>query len=310
MNNKNKITSRFKLHESPTGKAVLVLAAIFVLTLASSPAFSGGDTVLNSRECKILLSAGMFAECQPAVRDFWALAEKAAGACGIETAAQQGDIEEQRRAVWFIDTRQFGLYKAGLVLRRREEGGRFNYTFKYRDLDMAAAAAKNVSPASEFKGKTAFEEDVVVKSDKFERIFSKSGKVDLKKDVPMTADAIVKIFPGMAAFMSKKRTELAVVNGVKIDELTFDYGTIFLTPAIKAKASFTVWYLAGEKAPVIAEFSYKYKYDGAGSESELAVAHHASDKFLAALRAEIIPWLAAGQTKTGFVYKFDSGNNE
>ncbi|HBC75728.1 MAG: hypothetical protein A2008_12995 [Candidatus Wallbacteria bacterium GWC2_49_35] len=310
MNNKNKITSRFKLHESHTGKVVLVFAAIFVLTLALSPAFAGGDTVLNSRECKVLLLAGRFTDCQPAARDFWALSEKAARACGIETAVQHGDIEEERCAVWFIDTEQFVLYKTGLVLRRRKEGGRFNYTFKYRDLDMAAAAAKNVSPASEFKGKTSFEEDVVVKPDKFERIFSKSGKADLKKDVPMTADSLVKIFPGMASFMSKKRTELAVVNGVKIDELTFDYGTIFLTPVIKAKASFTVWYLAGEKTPVIAEFSYKYKYDGAGSESELAMVHHASDKFLAALRAEIKPWLAAGQTKTGFVYKFTSGNNE
>ena len=285
--------------------AFAALASLFTAMPANAE-----DVKLSSRECKVLLSPEMFEDYETGAQNFWAIVEKVSKSRGLDTGLSKNNLEITKRELNYIDTPDFKLYKAGFIIRRRAEDDKFNYTFKYRHADPVISADAKVSPADGFKGKTSFEEDVVVKVGSLEHVFSKSGKADLKSELEMSAGGFAKLFPGLSQFNLKAQTALKPVNGIFISEITFDYGNIYFKPETKAKASFTVWYLKGNSKPLIAEFSYKYKIDGDAHSGDINLIHHASDRFLTALRANIKPWLAAGQTKTGLIYKFASGNNE
>jgi len=289
-------------------RAALVIASMASLFIAM-PA-GAEDVKLSSRECKVLLLPEMFDDYEAGAQNFWVIVEKVSKSRGLDADLSKNNLEETKREVNFIDTSDFTLYKSGYILRRRTKDVNFNYTFKYRNADPLAAVEAKVSPAEDIKGITAFEEDVVVKIANLEHLFSKSGKADLKSDPEMTAGGFIKIFPGLAQFNLKPQTALKPVNDIYISELTFDYGNIYFTPKNKAKAGFTVWYLKGSSKPLIAEFSYKYKIGENTPAEDINLIHHASDRFLTALRANIKPWLAAGQTKTGLIYKLASGDGE
>jgi hypothetical protein len=288
--------------------AALVIASLAALFIAM-PA-RAEDVKLSSRECKVLLLPEMFEDYEAGAQSFWAIVEKVSKSRGLEAGLSKNNLDITNREVIFIDTPDFILYKSGYILRRRAEDAIFNYTFKYRNADPLTSADAKVSPAEGIKGKTTFEEDVVVKTASLEHVFSKSGKADLKSETEMTAAGFIKVFPGLAQFNLKPQTALKAVNGIFISELTFDYGNIYFTPETKAKTGFTVWYLKGSSKPLIAEFSYKYKIGDNTPAGDINLIHHASDKFLTSLRANIKPWLADGQTKTGLIYKFNSGSNE
>lgn len=287
-----------------------VFALAFLVSLFTVMPAGAEDAKLSSCECKVLLLPEMFEDYEAGAQNFWAIVEKVSKSRGLETNLSKNSLEVTKRELNYIDTTDFKLYKAGFIIRRRAEDDKFNYTFKYRNADPLMSAEAKVSPADGFKGKTTFEEDVVVKASTLEHVFSKSGKADLKSELEMTAGAFVKLFPGLAQFDLKPQTSLKAVNGIIISEITFDYGSIYFRPETKAKAGFTVWYLKGSSKPLIAEFSYKYKIDGGAPDSDINLIHHASDRLLTALRANIKPWLAAGQTKTGLIYKFAAGSNE
>ncbi len=288
-----------------TGVSVIAfLTAISIGTPARAE-----QTIPSSCECKILLLPEHFEDYEAGARNFWAIIKKISRAKGLKTnLSKNEDVTE--RELNYIDTPDFMLYKTGYILRCRAEGKKFNYTFKYRNTDPLISAAAIVSPADEFKGKTSFEEDVVVKAESLEHIFSKSGKTDLKSEPAMTVKNFIKIFPGLAKFNFNAQATLKPVNDIIISEITFDYGDIYFEPKTKAKASFTIWYLKGNAKPLIAEFSYKYEIKNGTPDNDINFIHHASDRFLITLRSRIKTWLAAGQTKTGLIYKFDENFNK
>ncbi len=303
-----------KILKNPAESFIKITCATFALAalvslFTATPARSE-DVKLSSRECKVLLLPEMFEDYETGAQNFWAIVEKVSKSRGLDAGLSKNNLEVTKRELNYIDTPDFKLYKAGFIIRRRAEDDKFNYTFKYRHADQVISADAKVSPADGFKGKTSFEEDVVVKVGSLEHVFSKSGKADLKSELEMSAGGFIKLFPGLSQFNLKPQTALKPVNDIFISEITFDYGNIYFKPETKAKASFTVWYLKGNSKPLIAEFSYKYKIDDNTPTGDINLIHHASDKFLTALRANIKPWLAAGQTKTGLIYKFASGNNE
>lgn len=294
--------------------AVLLMASAFHIFMAPAAAGSkdkkvAGDLCVSSRECKMLLLAGKFSDQKAAMDNFWHIVEGAGSELGVKVKkSDTAGGENTLREVSFIDTKDFDLYKKGYMLRRRVENGETGLTLKFRNPDPAVSSNAAVEPGAGYDGKTSFEEDVVVKENALERVFSKSGKTSVGQDPAPSIGAWAAVYPGLAKLGLSEKTQLCAVNGVSIEESNFDYGTIYLTKNIKADASFAVWRLKGASDVFIAEFSYKYKFKNSPSEEELLLAHHASDKLLVAIRNGAKSWFAAGMTKTGLVYKFNANN--
>lgn len=294
---------------------VLIAASFFLVTLSnfSGESFAGSkaskEEKVLSRECKMLLLPEKFADMKAAIKDFWYIVEKAGSDQGIKIKKIDGsDREYTQREVTFLDTKKFDLYKNSYILRRRVEDGDIDMTLKFRNPDIAVSSKADVSPGPENHGKTAMDEDVVVKEKIFERIFSKSGKTTIKSDPEATVGAYAAVYPGISSLGIPEKTALYTVNGVKINETNVEYGKIHLTKNINATASFAIWQIEGNDEVFVAEFSYKYKYEDSPSEEELILAHHVSDKFLGKLREGAKSWIAIGLTKTGMVYKFNASN--
>jgi len=294
---------------------VLIVAPFFILTLSnfSGESFAASkalkeDKVL-SRECKMLLLPEKFADMKPALKDFWHIVEKVGSAQGLKIKKIDGsDREYTKREVSYLDTEKFDLYKNSYILRRRVEDGDIDITLKFRNPDVIVSSKADVCPRPKCSGKTVMEEDVVVKGEIFEHMFSKSGKTILSSDPEATIGSYSAVYPGIMRLGLPEKTQLRVVNGVKIKEIGVEYGNICLTKNITAKASFAIWYVEGEDAVFAAEFSYKYKYKDSPSKRELTLAHEVSDEFFRKLRDGAKLWIATGLTKTGMVYKFNASN--
>jgi hypothetical protein len=294
---------------------VLIAASFFLVTLSnfSGESFAGSkaskEEKVLSRECKMLLLPGKFEDKKSAMKQFWNIVDEIGTAQGLKVKKIDGsDREVTVREVSFFDTKKFDLYKNSYILRRRAENGDIGMTLKFRNPDITVSSNADVSPGPENPGKTAMDEDVVVKEKVFEHVFAKSGKTTIGSDPEATVGAYAAIYPGLLHLGIPEKTPLYVVNGIKIEETNVDYGSIRLTKNIKADASFAIWQIEGNDNVFVAEFSYKYEFKDSSSDEELLMAHHASDKFLGKLRDGVKSWLDVGRTKTGMVYKFNASN--
>ncbi len=294
---------------------VLIAASFFLVTLSNftGESFAGSkaskEEKVLSRECKMLLLPEKFEDQKAAMKQFWNIVDEIGTAQGLKIKKIDGsDRELSKREVTFLDTKKFDLYKNSYILRRRVENGEIDMTLKFRNPDITVSSKADVSPGPENPGKTAMDEDVVVKEKIFEHIFSKSGKTTIGSDPEAMLGSYAAIYPGILGLGIPEKTPLQIVNGVKINETNVEYGKIHLTKNIKASAAFAIWQIEGNDDVFVAEFSYKYKYEDSPSADELLMAHHASDKFLGKLRDGVKSWLAVGRTKTGMVYKFNASN--
>src|SRR5215469_17309451 len=109
------------------------------------------EDVVHYREYKILLQPDRFASRRDFL-EFWERASKTLKKLGIKADTDHHAFDSQVREVLFYDTPEFDLYNHHFILRKRtfyEQGWPrpdHELTFKFRDPDLARAAAVDMRP--------------------------------------------------------------------------------------------------------------------------------------------------------------------
>jgi hypothetical protein len=262
--------------------AVFLIAVLATQTnVQSQPA--NEQQLLDSREYKIMLNTSLFAFDKDAgiekvVDAIRAQLEKQDGTFMVNN----GDKGEQKKTVWFLDTKNHDLYKNNHFLLRVEldpkKNGEFEYdvTFKIRNADRVIAEADALSydlsepivnPDSKFK-QYKIEEDIV---QPFASTFSASSKIEYEQAPDLDAfEDILAIYPKLD-FGIPAGEILAKVNGLAATELSYDLGTLVFGNGKEAKAQLGLWYLSDDdRYPIIAEFDMDVKAEKKGAEFPLS----------------------------------------
>lgn len=295
----------------------------FVLLMLSA-ACAKSDLPLSARECKILLKADRFTDRNQGFQAFWNLVKQVAAGQNVGVKDVDGTCSmESGRIVRFYDTPDHRLYKLSLILRKRqdaeikrsgrfeEDGKKFELVLKYRHPDPVVAVAQDCRPGHGHDGTISFEEDVVAKVDAIDHLFSLSGEIPEARKVGPRLKDWCDFYPGLKKLGLDGDLEIRQVNGITIHEIKVEPGKLDFGQNIKAKASISLWYREGQAAPLIAEFSYKYKLvPGDSLNSNIYRSARLSDDFLVALRTKAREWIAVGQTKTGLIYNLSAPHQE
>ncbi len=206
---------------------------------------------LDSREFKLMLNVDRFTDRERGIHSFWTLIEFMVKRLGGDTEPLHKEMRSRR--VWFIDTPNFGLRKAGWVLRYRVEGGQRKVTLKFRNPDRYIVAERDLRAT--VKAEDKFEQDIVPR---FASKFSQSASIKKKINFEHMDD-LYKIFPNTGIDI-RKEAPLKVVNQFKASETILDIGKIVLPNFPKVKARFTFWNFAND-VPLLSEFSWGYQVE-------------------------------------------------
>jgi hypothetical protein len=251
-----------------------------------------------AREYKVVLDHQMFADHRTAVPAFWQELKRFARTLGVKA---KGRFEKpNRRTITFLDTADHSIYASGLVLRRRDDGERVEYTLKCRSPDRYFAAQADLSAAKGLKDDAKFEEDIAAP---FVIRFSQSNTVAVKGKRPQTLRDAAAIFPVLGRLRRDGRkcsgkTRLQPVNGLQAFERVFA-GPLLKFDDETAKAALILWSAAPKGRPLVAEFSFRYADKAEGFSRN--VAELAMEFFLATGRLD---WCRPqGRTKTQYVYR-------
>lgn len=281
------------------------------------------DPQLSARECKMLLRPDRFADRSLGTRELLKLVREACSAAGLVFLTANDTETESVRFVSFLDTPGFDLYRRGYVLRRRQDAlierhgkcrpatKKYELTFKFRHPDPTMAIEHVTAPHSGFQGKESFEENLLVKETAIDRVYDRSGKVELKNKLGQKISDFSPIFPGLGKVGLSGSTEIVQVNDLEIEEYQRDLGTIELGTRATGKAVVSVWYRRGDTKPLIAEFSFKTKLQSRDRLHSLI--HHTyrtSETLLRELQKVGKDWIAVGATKTGLVYQTSQPNQD
>jgi len=228
------------------------------------------------------------------------------------------------RNIAFCDTANFGLYKAGYIIRRRQDDeirpprdghkheGNTELTFKFRNPELQLEMLPIVKPAEGYPGDTKVEEDLVAGPDSIKRMYSISTKVKVPvKHLDGDVKAFARFFPGILKLGLDPAALVPIVNGVLIDECSYTAGKIVLSPTATAKAEFAVWTRHNDEKPLIIEFSYKYDVSTTDAQHSAVYRNGAvAGKLLKGIQEALRSSIAVGQTKTGLVYGSTSANHD
>ncbi|WP_205475361.1 hypothetical protein [Alloalcanivorax balearicus] len=260
-----------------------------------------------SREYKLILDASRF-QSQTESGDVLALMQVVKPA--IENAIERdvsGAISlDHDRQVRFYDTASTcRLRQLGYSFRERVENGESEVTLKFRSPDRYIADFEDLSSATN-GAESKLEADVGATSTvPFKVVYSHSTKAPNTRTLNRMDD-IHTHFPGFQSDYGLDDTlTLSLVGGLTIQERAYRNVDIDLGQH-DAEISITLWYQgtpSGSQSPVVAELSFKYQDPSADYTRK--VVNRARQAFDALRGLE--QWVEAdGQTKTGFVYQYDS----
>lgn len=208
---------------------------------------------LDSREYKIILKASNFTNEEKGRK-------KIIKALNNHFEKQNGkfkvdDKKAEKQKVWYLDTETHDLHaKYNFLLRIREEYDEndnikgYDITFKNRNSNKTEAASYDLSGFQSLKNK--FEEDILTP---FESKFSVSTKFKSKGYPDLNEyKNITDIFPNLNLNISEN-ARLIKVNGVMVNEISYDLGSIEYQDAMDGFMQLGIWY-DSDKSPIIAEF--------------------------------------------------------
>ncbi len=302
--------------------AVCLMALFLAAPVWAGPPKPQRDPVLSARECKMLLKPERFADRSAGVAEIQKLVRAACDRAGLMFTGTAGQ-EESIRLVSFLDTAAFSIYRQGYVLRFRQDAEpdrdgnvhrsskRYELTFKFRHPDPTVAIEHDTTAHSGFQSSESFEENLLVKEASIDRVYERSGKVEMKTKVGDKLSFYSTIFPGLARLGIPGSESIVRVHDIEVVEYQREIGVIELGMSARAKAVVSVWYRQGETKPLIAEFSFKTKLRSKDRlHSLINHTYRSSEALLRELQSAGKDWIAAGATKTGLIYQTNVPNHD
>jgi len=183
---------------------------------------------ITSREYKVMLAHGAFADRKSAVESFWSELRDFARSLRID--AHGKFTSPERREIVFLDTPDFTLRRNGVILRRRVEEakpGNVQYTLKCRSEDRYIAEGMDLRATRGLTNDEKFEEDIAAP---FLSRFAHSNTVTFAADDdpgrPNDLREAGKVFPVLAELerdgaRCPAGTPLEPVNNVKAYERVY-----------------------------------------------------------------------------------------
>jgi hypothetical protein len=217
------------------------------------------------------------------------------------------------REVLFVDTPDFRFYNNAFILRRRiayADGFPVTdpeFVFKFRHTDIQKAAEVDVRPQIDGDYQIKFKCQVLPLKDKlggFRMLYSHNvqfPRSHLSKTDVFTMDAITRVFPVLKSLRKNPEEKIKLVNDTIIEEVLQDIGKLNFGQGISAKANISIWRTRGEHRPLIAEFSYRFKFNTRDEMQQEAMKR--LEVFFIELQYAAKDWISLDATKTGIVYR-------
>ena len=272
---------------------------------------------LVSREYKAMLDHGGFVDRPAALRS---LREELSGlAKAIGRIVMKGHFDEElERTIVFLDTPETALRRDGLVLRRRMQGPKAEYTLKCRSEDRYFAAGADLSTVAGFKADEKLEEDI---APPFRCRFSHSNTVKPPKksrlrrgESPGTLGEAASFFPILGEVHDERGitpdTPLRVVNGITAHERVFTGTRLVFGGGERgrdegeASVALILWSDGNEGRPLVAEFSFRLEDEK--ERFSRGLSRSARSFFEGVQRLERAR--PEGRTKTEFIYRDADGD--
>jgi hypothetical protein len=213
----------------------------------------------------------------------------------------------------FLDTADFRLYNNSFILRRRivyQDGFPIEdpeIVFKFRNPDMAAAAAVDVRPKIAGPYRVKFKSEALPLKDQvggFRLLFSHNCIFPLSSvhEADRTnLQTIARVLPAVAGLIGTAEGKIELVNSTLVEEVIMDLGTMTFGKGVVSKANISLWRSLGDHNVMCGEFAYQTKFDR--REDVEDVVKQRVEEFFIKLQLLATGWLFLGTTKTGLVYR-------
>ena len=217
------------------------------------------------------------------------------------------------REVLFVDTKDFRFYKNNFILRRRipyQEGfpiGEPEIVFKFRHLDMQAAAETDVRPQILGDYRIKFKCEALPLKDRLggmRLLFSHNVQFPLSHwhdDNRLSIETLTRVFPVLANLREAPDEKVELVSNVIVEEVLQDIGSVDFGDGMAAKANVALWRARGDHRPLVGEFAFQFKFNRREDLREAAISK--AKAFFLSLQYAAEDWIALGATKTGVVYR-------
>ena len=270
--------------------------------------------VVHYREYKILLQPDRFTSKRDFL-EFWEDASKTIKKLGLKVDKDSHAFDSQVREVLFYDTPGFDLFNHHFILRKRtfyDQGwprAGHELTFKYRDPDLAAAAAVDVRPQLGGHEEIKFKEEVLLERDRLggmRKVYSHgcvlmSPKIELDRGI----EDIARAFPTLKRIDISPRTKLELVNNVAVEEVQNTMGMIHFHHHFKGKVTIAIWRSRALEKSLSGEFAFQCKFDHLQDVNQEAI--ELSEEFYKKVQLDCAEWIKLGTTKTAMVYGLGDG---
>ena len=217
------------------------------------------------------------------------------------------------REVLFVDTKDFRFYRNNFILRRRipyQDGfpiGEPEIVFKFRHLDMQAAAETDVRPQILGDYRIKFKCEALPLKDRLggmRLLFSHNVQFPLShahEDNRLSMETLTRVFPVLANLREAPDEKVELVSNVIVEEVLQDIGTVDFGDGMEAKANVALWRARGDHRPLVGEFAFQFKFNRREDLREAAISK--AKAFFLSLQYAAEDWIALGATKTGVVYR-------
>jgi len=217
------------------------------------------------------------------------------------------------REVLFVDTKDFRFYKNNFILRRRipyQEGfpiGEPEIVFKFRHLDMQAAAETDVRPQILGDYRIKFKCEALPLKDRLggmRLLFSHNVQFPLShmhEDNRLSMETLTRVFPVLADLKEAPDEKVELVSNVIVEEVLQDIGSVDFGDGMAAKANVALWRARGDHRPLVGGFAFQFKFNRREDLREGAI--RKAKAFFLSLQYAAEDWIALGATKTGVVYR-------
>jgi len=270
--------------------------------------------VVHYREYKILLQPDRFTSKRDFL-EFWEDASKTIKKLWLKVDKDSHAFDSQVREVLFYDTPGFDLFNHHFILRKRtfyDQGwprAGHELTFKYRDPDLAAAAAVDVRPQLGGHEEIKFKEEVLLERDRLggmRKVYSHgcvlmSPKIELDRGI----EDIARAFTTLKHIDISPRTKLELVNNVAVEEVQNTMGMIHFHHHFKGKVTIAIWRSRALEKSLSGEFAFQCKFDHLQDVNQEAI--ELSEEFYKKVQLDCAEWIKLGTTKTAMVYGLGDG---
>ncbi len=302
---------------SPTPSSVRHLGDA-AASLAAGPALTYADgnpqDQIQFFDAKLILKPDFFAT----VRGFKMFSDIVSEAASKQKGVTYVpfDLSKMRpriREVMFLDTADFRLYNNSYILRRRtayQDGFPTQdpeIVFKFRNADIAKAAAVDVRPKISGPYRVKFKSEALPLKDQpggFRLLFSHNCIFPLSsvhEPDRTSLRTIGRILPAIAGLIGEDEGKVELVNSTLVEEVLMDLGTVEFGKGNVTKANISLWRSLADHKVMCGEFAFQAKFDNTGNVAA-AIKQRVED-FYIKLQLFSAGWLLFGTTKTGLVYQ-------